>query len=227
MIIGKGMIANAFSEFSKDTSVLIFASGVSDSKQSDPAVFMREELLVKENLQKHPEVLFVYFSTYSVLDPFQVSSPYAQHKIHMEELIVHSGVPFLIIRASNVVGENGNPSTVFNFFRDRILSGDAFDVWMHSCRNFIDIEDLVKLTSALIKKSIRNSIYTIANPIPVSVPDFVAKMEAHLGKTANKNLIEKGSWFHPDTNFVSVIARNAGVEFDPSYIDRLIQKYSR
>lgn len=221
------MIAKAFSDYVRDENVLIFASGVSDSKQENPAAFLREESLIRESLRLKPQALFVYFSTYSVLDPLQASTAYAQHKIRMEEIIVQSGVPFLILRASNVVGNSGNPLTVFNFIRDHILSGKSFDVWMNACRNFIDLDDLVKITRYLIETIKPSGIYTVANPFPVSVPDFVCKMEIHLGKKANMNQIQKGNWFQPDTSFVMQISNQANVEFDSEYIDRLIQKYSK
>ena len=50
-IVGNGMIAKVFNNFKSDsTNCLIFASGVSDSTCKDPNQFIREELLLKNEL---------------------------------------------------------------------------------------------------------------------------------------------------------------------------------
>ena len=43
MIIGSGMLAKAFAHHAQEQQLLIFASGVSDSTETRPAAFLREE----------------------------------------------------------------------------------------------------------------------------------------------------------------------------------------
>jgi dTDP-4-dehydrorhamnose reductase len=112
MIIGNGMIARRFSAFSDRDDVLIFASGVSNSKENRPEAFIREQKLVEESVAQAENRLFVYFSTCSVTDPTEQGSNYVQHKLFLEKYIAETCPNYLIIRASNVVGETDNLHTV-------------------------------------------------------------------------------------------------------------------
>ena len=69
MVIGNGLLAKSFSKYKDDDQVIIFASGVSNSKEVNPEAFMREMDLLRSITNK--DALLVYFSTCSVYDwPF-------------------------------------------------------------------------------------------------------------------------------------------------------------
>lgn len=53
MIIGKGLIAKLFTDHDRG-DVIFFASGVSNSSETDPAQFTREENLVAKALLENP-----------------------------------------------------------------------------------------------------------------------------------------------------------------------------
>lgn len=77
MVIGNGMIAKACKAFIDDTSVTIFASGVSNSAEVLVENFQREfELLASQT----KDIKIVYFSTCSVNDPSVADTPYVRHK---------------------------------------------------------------------------------------------------------------------------------------------------
>ncbi len=62
MIIGNGLIANLFKN-NDEEKVIFFASGVSNSLETDKSAFLREENLIRKTLEENPENAFIYFST--------------------------------------------------------------------------------------------------------------------------------------------------------------------
>src|SRR5678815_5503282 len=107
MICGSGLLANAFaSAFAADEEILIFASGVSNSAESRPDPFARESALLRSALAAGQRL--VYFSSCAVANARQSPTPYFQHKLEMERLVLsRDGVVF---RLPQVVGRSHNPN---------------------------------------------------------------------------------------------------------------------
>lgn len=110
MVIGNGLLAKTFETYHASNDVLIFASGVSNSKETNPEAFKRELALLKATIQNYPKAKLVYFSTASITDASVNTSAYVQHKIALENYIKSTTTNYLILRVSNVVGVNGNPN---------------------------------------------------------------------------------------------------------------------
>ena len=67
MVIGGGLIAQAFQMYKNSDSILMFASGVSSSKSCTVHDCAREEDLLRKTLNRcNSEILFVYFSSCSI-----------------------------------------------------------------------------------------------------------------------------------------------------------------
>lgn len=225
MVIGNGLMAKRFSAYQTNPGVIIFASGVSDSKTTDPLAFAREINLVETTLKKYPEAVFVYFSTCSIYDPFLKGRPYITHKIAVEKQIAESGNPFMIFRVSNVAGPIGNPKTIFHFLANAVKNGLPFDLWMHAYRNLIDVDDVFALVDYLVRQNSVQNIINIANPVSFHLPEMVGVMEFYFRKKAHFQKVEAGDFFHIDTAQVEEIAGPAGVDFDGDYLRRLLSKY--
>ena len=121
MVIGNGLIASRFSEYVKNQSVLIFASGVSNSKETKEEEFEQEIELIYRTFENYcKNYLFVYFSTCSVYDKEEINSPYVQHKMRIEKIIESTVPDFNIFRVSQAVGFSENKNTLLNFLFDSI-----------------------------------------------------------------------------------------------------------
>ncbi|WP_018619565.1 NAD-dependent epimerase/dehydratase family protein [Spirosoma luteum] len=227
MLVGDGMIARRFRAYADRNDVVLFASGVSNSKETRPEPYARERHLVEDTLRQAPGCLFVYFSTASIADPIEQGSPYVMHKMALEELIKEQASAYLIIRASNVVGGPGNPHTILNFFVDRIRRQESFTIWQHAVRNVIDIDDLYQLVSGCIADaSTWNQTLVVANPYSVSPLVIVQAIERHTGQKAKYELLDKGAAFTLPAEMVSKRLPNADDDWQPErYITRLLQKY--
>jgi hypothetical protein len=87
MIVGNGLIANAFDEYKDNDDIIIFSSGVSKSSEILESEFERERLLILKYLSYNKR--FIYFSTCSISDNSKVT-PYIRHKIDMENIIINN-----------------------------------------------------------------------------------------------------------------------------------------
>lgn len=227
MVIGKGLIAKKFSAYTDNGNVLIFASGVSNSKNTNPAEYEREKNLLLQTLRENKEKTVVYFSTCSIYDPAESKSQYVAHKLELETIIKTHADSYRIFRVSNVVGQSVNPNTVLNYFYFHINNHINFDLWSGAYRNLIDIDDMYSIAHTILSRSLfKNQVVNIANTENYSAGDIVTALEKQMNQKANYIKIEKGANFTIDTSAIAPIIKEAGIIFEyPAYLHHLIKKY--
>lgn len=228
MVVGNGMIARRFIEFAERSDVVIFASGVSNSKETRPEPFARERQLVEKTLRESEGSLFVYFSTASVEDPTEKGSPYVMHKLALEQCITSQAANYLLVRASNVVGGPGNPHTILNFFINRILQNEPFTIWQHASRNLIDLDDVHRVvTDHIAEPAGWNQTILVANPCSISPLALVQAIERHTGQRAKYELIDKGVPFALSAADLSnqLQATTSSYWQPEQYVAQLLKKY--
>jgi nucleoside-diphosphate-sugar epimerase len=225
MIVGHGLMARAFSgEFAEDPRVAIFASGVSNSDETKRDAFERERRALADALAHRPGCL-VYFSTCSVADAERKRTAYVQHKVQMEEIVAAAG-RHVILRLPQVVGDTPNPHTLANYLHSRIASGTPFAVWKNAWRNLIDIEDVVRIGTHMIRDdAYANRRVSIASPVPVRVMDLVRIFERVLGVPAKCDPVDRGDNYPIDIADAMAVAARVGVEFGPEYVEKVIKAY--
>ncbi|MGB9988380.1 NAD-dependent epimerase/dehydratase family protein [Massilia sp. SM-13] len=225
MIIGNGLLAKAFSaEFAPDTGAIVFASGVSNSRETRPEAFERERTLLEQALGQEKRLM--YFSTCSIQDPDLAGSAYVRHKLAMEELIRQRAPKYAIFRLPQVVGHTPNPHTLTNYLHHIIESGDVFHVWTRARRNLIDVDDVVGIAhQLLVRGDAENRILNIACPFSIPVIELVKVFENVMGRKANYDLVEAGGSYAIDVTEAMQAAKEAGIVIDAGYIDKLIRKY--
>lgn len=225
MVIGNGMIARAFAEFQKIHDVVIFASGVSDSKTTKAGDFLREKNLLTAALSNLNEKTIVYFSTCSVHDPSLNKTDYVFHKIEMENLIKVHASSFHLFRLPQVVGPTKSP-TLINFLCQKIKKREEFVLWKNSVRNLIGISDVVKLCSYLINNNLyRSETVDVATPFNMTIPSIVRILEDILKIEARYTVEEKGADYSIDLGKIDKYVERAGVIFDEKYPVRILSNY--
>lgn len=169
MIIGNGSIANIFkSEFEKDDSIIIFASGVSNSSENRQSEYLRETKLLTETLLKFSEKKIIYFSSiYSK----HVNSDYFNHKESMENLILGKSKNFIIIRLPQIISNSGNKNNLVNFLVDSIKNNCNVEIQKNVYRAIIDIDDVKKVTLEIIK-NFKNKVFNFSKVERISVIDL-------------------------------------------------------
>lgn len=228
MVIGNGLIGKSFKEkYGEREDVLIFASGVSDSREQRQAEFDREWALLKKHVAENGEGRqFIYFSTISIHDPSLRNNPYQQHKLAIEQYIGDSLTNYLIVRAPNVIGSGGNKTNLLNFLHTKIQQGEPFEVWEHAERNILDVQDLFTLVDGLIAKRTPSTTIDLVYPHTYAILEIVAVMEACLLKRARSKVVPKGASYVPEvTDLVRDLYRETGVYVNKDYLTLVVRHH--
>lgn len=220
MIIGSGLIANALKNIDSD-SMLFFASGVSNSLETRSSEFEREFTLLKNILENNKGKL-IYFSTLSVHDQSKQDSFYVLHKLEIEDYIKTHADDYLILRIGNIVGNGGNPNTLFNFLKNQIVNNNKFVLHSNARRLLLDIDDISKfLNSSCIH--LKNETINFAYPYYYDLKQIVEAIQKRMDKTADYEEINEGDFYKVSfdentNNFFS------GISAD-DYLQSLTEKY--
>jgi nucleoside-diphosphate-sugar epimerase len=226
MVIGKGLIGQKFVSYKNNEEIIIFASGVSNSKNTDEYDYKREINLLKEIIKENSNKTLIYFSTCSIYDESENKSTYVIHKKEIEDYIQKNHKEYYIFRVSNLVGITKNKNTVLNYFFDQIKNGRHFQLWENAIRNLIDIDDMKLIVDSIINEVIlKNKIINIANPISNSAKDIVKTVEDITMLKAQFSPIEKGVDFKIDISEILPIIKKLNINFGENYLKQLVQKY--
>jgi UDP-glucuronate 4-epimerase len=117
-----------------------------------------------------------------------------------DELITHAychlyGVPATGLRFFTVYGPWGRPDMAAYLFADAIVKGRPIRVFNHGAmaRDFTYIDDIVTGTLAALDRPPASGtgprVYNLGNHRPEKLLDFIAVLEASLGRTAAKELL--------------------------------------
>lgn len=224
MIIGRGLIASLFTDTDSE-DVLFFASGVSNSLETDPAQFAREKALVEKTLTEHPEKLFIYFSTCSIYDSSKTNSPYVLHKLAMEALISAQSERCLILRVSNAVGRGGNPNLLMNYLHRAIHRGETIDVHTKATRNLVDAADVRSLTLEFIARKKTNTIINLAYMSQYSIIEVLEIMENYYQLPLNLNLLKSGSGYDIHAPEAEEYFKQNQLNNKEFYLCRMLENY--
>ena len=219
------MMAQAFSAFAQDTSVLVFASGVSDSTETREAAFHRERDLLAQTLASYRKHLVLYFGTCSVYDPDRRDTPYVRHKLAMEELIAASPNPWMTLRLPLAIGPGHRGNTLANFLYERIVRGESFDVWAGATRYPVDVEDTFRIASRLVPNRALWGRHINIALHAYRVLDFVGILETIVRKRANYRLLQKGQHYEVPCPEIAEIAPELRLDMSEDYLGMVLRKY--
>ena len=218
------LLNSRFKKYLKFDDVIIFASGVSNSKTFAKGPFQREENTLIESISLNKNKVFVYFSTCSIEDQSMNFHPYVQHKLRMEDIIQKNCKDYYIFRLPQVAGETKSPTFV-KFMFDSILSKSKIFLHMYSTRNIILINDVYKIANYLIRsKTYKNETTNIASAINISVEKIINKIEQVVNQKANYSLLNKGCSQKIDISKLESLEFNLNL-FNTDYLDIILYKY--
>jgi len=224
MILGNGLIANAFNKLSSDelkNNYIVFASGVSNSTEQDANEYKREEQLLRKIILENTKPI-IYFS--SILVDIN-DSKYYKHKLMMEEVLKSSSKEYMIFRIPQVVGYGGNKNTIFNFLKTTILLGDEIVTNDLVERALIDIEDLVKVVD-YCKYS--RGLILLSNIEKIKVVNLCELISKQLNKPLVikiKPELDICNWNVDNSLVVDDTLRQLNIE-RTGYTERLVGKYT-
>ena len=224
MIVGNGLIANLFRENDRE-NVVFFASGVSNSLETDKSAFQREENLIRKTIKENPNKIFIYFSTCSIYDSSKNGSSYVNHKLKMEQIVEELANQFLILRVSNAVGKGGNPNLLMNYLVNAFHQEKEITVHTLATRNLIDADDIKNITLKFINENSFNKIINVAYLENFSTKEILEILEKHFNKTAKTYLVKSGqSYLISIPEAEAYFAENKLTE-KKEYLLRIIKRY--
>jgi nucleoside-diphosphate-sugar epimerase len=226
MVIGNGMLAKAFYSYIKTESVLIYASGVSNSSENSDESFQREISLLENCIKQNPNSLIVYFSTCSISDESLKETKYVQHKKNIEKYIKEKAKKFIVFRLPIVIGNTKNNFTLFNFLKDRLSSNEEIFIQKNAFRYLVDIEDISNVLSEVIDSGeFLNSIIDVSFDKSISVLEMTNVMKKELQSKSSIHIIDGGGSYHINDlqlhNFIS----SKKINFLKQYNEEVLKKY--
>jgi nucleoside-diphosphate-sugar epimerase len=226
MVVGSGMVASKFMHYSERDDVIIFASGVSNSKLAIKTEFEREKKLLCDILLNNTAKKLIYFSTFNLYDPVEKNSPYCMHKADIEKFISVNVPNYNIFRLGHVAGASAREYTILSFLYNSIKSGTLFELWKYASRNIIDIDDVSKICTYIIDNDLyKNEVTNICTNNNIYIIELVTILESVLGKKANCKIVEAGDSPEFDSAKIRLISKELGINFDNSYVNNVIAKY--
>ena len=196
MLVGSGLIASAFLDYKDNDDVIVIASGISNSKETDYKKYQREINMIGEFIGTKSKV--IYFSTISVFDE-SLDSLYVNHKRYIEKMISSNFDNYLIFRLPIVIGKTGNNNTFINNINGKIISDEIIYINNMSSIYIIDIDLINNKNNEIINVVFDNKEFVF---------DVIQKIEILLGKEANKKIINNGFDFTIDPLFYNEYDNN-------------------
>ncbi len=219
MIIGNGLIASAFRKARFESAHhVIFASGVSNSLETNPEFFQREISLIKHHIAKN--TTFVYFSTTSIFDPTKQDSIYIMHKKAVEHLIRNTAPSYVIARLPIMVSSAHNPHTLINYLYHAITKQIQISLHKNACRHLLDIDDLFNLFIPYLVPDLVQHQINIPGSEQITIPDLVYEIETIVNMHGLYSWIDTGACYDIPTDAGECIYIK-----DEHYIKRILRKY--
>ena len=223
MIIGNGLMASAFiDDYRDDNRFVIFASGVSNSSETDDFLFSMEEILLRKILQENEDKHIVYFTSF--INPKK--QKYIDHKIYMENIIKHSDVFYTILKLPQVIGNGGNQNNLFNYIISNIKNNNTINIYNNVYRSLIDVEDVKKIVDILVKKWLdKNTHISFSHIEKLLVKDIVFLIAKKLNIKPVINMVDSEMYDFPERTLVAdCLIEHLGI-IPEGYTERIINKY--
>jgi UDP-2-acetamido-2,6-beta-L-arabino-hexul-4-ose reductase len=224
MVIGNGLIGTGFlnSKINHD-NLIIFASGVSNSKETDVNRYAKEKELLLKTIKENKNLKFIYFS--SILTGI-MENTYYSHKLELEKIIIDNCENYLIFRVPQIIGFNGNKNNLLNSFIESIKTGSEIKICKDTYRALIDIKDLVSVVDYCVDK-INNQIIKFSSIQKISVDKLVSDISKLINKKAKTKTIIctcDNNWFDSNSQIISDAISFLKLN-DYDYTNKIIKKY--
>lgn len=223
MVIGNGALANCFKkEYSNNDSIIIFASGVSNSNEKKISEFEREQKLLMNTLKTIGNKKLVYFSSVFVEI---IDNEYYKHKKNIESIIKNNCKNYLILRLPQVISESGNEKNLINFLNSKIQSQVYFEIEENITRSIVDIEDVRLITTELLKTH-SNKIFKLASIEKVLVSKICEKISSIKNKPLLLKLVPNNKKMKTTKNSseINKIIKQLNID-KKNYTTKVLKKY--
>ena len=230
IIWGNGLLGSALKKHEeefKHLNLSIIAAGVSNSKHATDIDYNRESAFLENILSEFDNSLrnIVYISTFSVNDQSLKHEKYVRTRLNNEALIQRCQPNHTILRLTNIVGHNGNPTNILNFFNHSVKNNIPFQAWKNTLRNFVDAEDVGRFILWAEKNDNLKGSLELVHPISYAIHDIITALEKHHNTTARVEWLEKPKNTFPPNAYSKEFFDNHSIHESSMYLEELLKKY--
>jgi dTDP-4-dehydrorhamnose reductase len=226
MIRGRGLLAKALTGIDSD-KYFFYVNGISNSV----VTFITEDNFEASELAEISKSvgnkIFVYFSTSQVNVKENYVRSYVQHKYKMECRTKELFPNYLIVRTSNLVGNNPwNTHTLFNFLYNSLKERTEIYVTESVIRNILDIDDFIKLFEYYLTHfPHENTTVDIVNPISYNMAEILYEFERIFSTKFIKRPSEDNiAYFQAPVEFSLSLSKKCNISLD-NYLPVILKKY--
>ncbi|MCX3062134.1 NAD-dependent epimerase/dehydratase family protein [Streptomyces beihaiensis] len=238
-IIGRGFLAGHLAPLADEhAGAVALAAGVSWASGTSAADFERERRLFRQVMERCRASgrTLVFFSTASAGvygadrpgredDVLTARSAYGENKLGMEQELRDSGIDFLVLRLSHVVG-SGQPAHQLLPTLVRSLGAGQIVIQRRATRDVIDVGHVVTVLDLLLRRGIRRETLNVATGTAVSVERIVDHLEFRLGVSADRRYVDAGTSHLVSVDKLhSLLPEVAGFGFGPDYYRTALDGY--
>jgi hypothetical protein len=208
MIVGEGLIATGFGWSKEDYSnYIIFASGVSNSKETSDDEYNREKDLIIKTINENKNLKIIYFSSILVET---TKNKYFENKLEIENIIKTNSDNYIIFRIPQIVGGNGNPKNLVNHIKNSILNETEITINSRVERSLLDIDDLVEIVN-FCKDKVTCEILKISGIEKIKVftlCELIGKLVNKNSKLIMDDSIDYDNWSEENSKLIDESVKN-------------------
>jgi nucleoside-diphosphate-sugar epimerase len=239
-IVGKGFIARNLERIAgSHPDVVAVAAGVSSTGCRSEEEFQREVELVYGTVRRCRAEgrRLLFFSSASAAmyaspgcpgredGPVYPLSTYGRHKLAMEAALALSGVDYLVLRLTHVIGAHQRIHQLLPGLVAQLRSG-SIEVHRGAHRDLIAADDLVTIVDVLLERRVTGTVVNVGSGFAVPAERIVAHLEDRLGTSAAWSWVDRPVDYHVSTERLRrLVPAVAGMGFGPDYYQRVLDRY--
>nr|UYO79779.1 BalB5 [Streptomyces sp.] len=241
-VVGRGFLAQRLAPVAeRHPDTVILAAGVSLASTTSPEAFAREAALLDDTIEacRRSGRRLLFFSTASTGMyggvagvgrediPVTPVTPYAAHKLALEERLRASGADHLVLRLSHVVGP-GQPAHQLLPTLVRQMREGVVQVHLRASRDLIGVDDMVTAVDRLLGlDGLNGAVVNVASGAAVSVAAVVDHLERLLGLVCRREFHDTGSGCTVSVDRLrALVPETAAFGFGPLYYRRVLDAYA-
>lgn len=239
-IVGDGFLARNLRPLAgSHPDVLLLGRGVSTTRDVPESAYQREVADVCDMVGRclREEKLLVFLSTASAAvygtpgcpgrEDAEVipSTPYGRHKLALERVVRDSGVRYLILRLSHVVGPRQPAHQLLPSLTKAVLSGTV-EVHRGAYRDLVGVPAVRRIVDGLLAGGVTQQVVNVASGVLVTIEQIVDHVEDRLKITARRRMVDAPAR-HPVSleKLRCLVPAVADLGFGPGYYRTVIDQY--
>jgi nucleoside-diphosphate-sugar epimerase len=239
-IVGRGFLARNLERLAgAHPDVVVIAAGVSSTSCVDDAEFQREAQLVYRTIRRclrDGRRLLLFSSASAAMyaspgcpgredGPVFPSSMYGRHKLAMERALELSGVDYLVLRLTHIIGAHQRIHQLLPGLVAQLLFGEV-TVHRGAHRDLVAADDFVAIVDALLANGIRRTVVNVGCGAAASAEDIVGHLQDRLGVSATWHCVDRPSHYPVDiSRLTGLVPAVADMGFGQDYFRRVLDRY--